>query len=134
MKEGLPTPESKVTRERVIAAYRKFVDQGAVSPDTLNLDDPDVQEADRLFYDWQNQGNIAAEGDKDAPKRFNLEKTKLYVVAGFTDRAYLEDVLQWLNLDERDIPKQANNPERTKLRAEYARVINKIRDLLRKAE
>lgn len=127
-------PETKVTREAALASYRKFVERGITSPDSLNLDDPKVQEANKLFDKWQLQGDSTAAGNEDAERRINFEKTKFYIDAGFTDPAYLGDVLEWLVLDADDIEKQPDNPERTKLRREYAEGIKKIRGLLHQSQ
>ena len=133
MKEEIPTPESKVTREEALTAYRKFIDRGITSPDSLDLDDPEVREANELFYKWQSQEDAVAAGNEDAEKRINFEKTKFYIDAGFTDPRYLGDVLTWLAVDSDDVEKQPDNPERTKLRQEYAEEIKKIRGLLRQS-
>lgn len=134
MKEEIRVPESKVTREEVLATYRKFVERGITSPDDLDLNDAEVKEANKLFEKWWLQGNAATEGDEDAEKRNNFEKMKFYVDAGFTGPSYLSDVLTWLVLDAEDVEKQPNNPERVKLRREYAEEIKKIRGLLRKSQ
>ncbi|MEK7145544.1 MAG: hypothetical protein AAB808_02260, partial [Patescibacteria group bacterium] len=126
-----PTPESLRSKEQVIAAYKKFIDRGIKSPDSLNLDDPEVQEANELFYKWQSQEDAAAAGNGDAEKRANFLKTKIYIDAGFTDPAYLGDVLGWLIQDADDVGKQSDNPERIKLRQEYVEEIKKIRGLLK---
>lgn len=127
-------PESRVVREEALAAYRKFVERGITSPDALDLDDPEVKKANELFYQWQQQEDAAAAGNEDTSKRLNFEKTKFYIDAGFTDPAYLGDVLEWLAVDLDDIGKQPDNPERTKLRQEYAEEIKKIRVLLRQSQ
>ena len=54
MKESFPTPE-KVSKEQAIEAYKNFVERGITSPDALDLDDPEVIEANSLFDKWQLQ-------------------------------------------------------------------------------
>ena len=131
MKESFPTPESPVSKEQVIAAYKKFIDRGITNPDSLNLDDSEVQEAHQLFDKWQLQEDTAAAGNKDAERRINFFKTKMYVDAGFTDPTYRGDVLGWLFQDAGDLGKQPDNPENVKLRQDYAEEIRKIRGLLK---
>ena len=124
-KESFPTPE-KVSKEQVIEIYKKFVERGITSPDVLDLDDSEVIEANSLFDRWQSQ-----EDPND--ERFNFEKTKLYIDAGFTDPNYLEDVLGWLMQDAHNAEKDPNDPARTQLRQDMAQEIKKIRVLLRKS-
>ncbi|OGM98136.1 MAG: hypothetical protein A2735_00305 [Candidatus Yanofskybacteria bacterium RIFCSPHIGHO2_01_FULL_41_21] len=124
MSEQISTPE-KVSREQALAMYRKFVERGITSPDALDLNDPEVIEANKLFEKWDAQESV--KGDFE---RHNFEKTKFYVDAGFTDSNYLGDVLGWLFQDAGDIEKQPDNPTRVQLRSDYAKEIKKIRDLL----
>lgn len=44
--------KSEISKEAVIDAYRKFVERGITHPDRLNLDDPEVIEANNLHYQW----------------------------------------------------------------------------------
>lgn len=126
MKESFLSPE-KVSKDQVIDAYKKFVEQGITSPDALDLDDPEVIEANNLFDKWQLQ-----EDSND--ERVNFEKTKLYVDAGFTDPNYLSDVLEWLMQDADNAEKNPDDPARTQLRKDMAEEIKKIRGLLRKSQ
>jgi len=126
MKESIPTPE-KVSKDQVIEAYKKFVERGITSPDTLDLEDPEVIEANSLFDRWQAQ-----EDSND--ERVNFEKTKLYVDAGFTDPNYLEDVLGWLMQDADNAEKDIDDSTRVQLRNDMAQEIKKIRSLLRKPQ
>ena len=45
--ESFASPESerKITREEVVNAYRKFVEQGVTHPDDLDLENKDVSRA-----------------------------------------------------------------------------------------
>jgi len=124
-------PESvEISRQEVLDAYRKFVEQGITNPDTLNLTDPEVIEANDLFDRWQQQENIKSAGDENAEKRTNFEKTMLYVDAGFTDSAYLGGVLDWLSQDAQNAEKDLENPVRVQLRKDMAEAISRIRNLL----
>ena len=125
-KELSPSPE-KVSKDQVVGAYRKFVERGITSPDDLDLDDPEVIEANNLFDKWQLQ-----EDSND--EKVNFEKTKLYVDAGFTDPNYLEDVLEWLMQDAHNAEKDSSDPDRTQLRKDMADEIKKIRSLLKKPQ
>ncbi|KKT81627.1 MAG: hypothetical protein A3B99_00570 [Candidatus Yanofskybacteria bacterium RIFCSPHIGHO2_02_FULL_44_12b] len=122
MKELLPTVE-KVSKERAIDAYKKFVEQGIKSPDALDLDDPEVIEANNLFEKWRA-------GLEDSA-RSNFEATKFYLDAGFDDPDYMLYVLSWLYSDANDLGKDANDLELTQLRNDMANEMRKIHGLLR---
>ncbi len=128
--ESLPTPE-KISKEQVIAAYRKFVESGIKSPDDLDLEDPAVKEAHELYDKWRAQEDAAAEGNEEAERRANFEQTKLYVDAGFTDPEYLRDVLGWFSDDAGDVEKQPDDPARSQLRQDMADEMKKIRSMLK---
>ncbi|MBI2676353.1 MAG: hypothetical protein HYX21_00140 [Candidatus Yanofskybacteria bacterium] len=126
MKELISSLE-RVSKAQVLDAYKKFVERGITSPDDLDLNDPEVVEANNLFYKWQDQE------DSD-DERVNFEKTKLYVDAGFNDPNYLGDVLDWLIQDADNIEKEPVDPARVQLRNDMAREIKKIRGLLKKSQ
>ena len=133
MKESFPTPESKkeITREEVINAYKKFVEQGIKSPDALDLENQEVKEANELFDKWRTQEDTRVEGNEELSHRINLSKTMLYVDAGFTDPDYLDEVLKdWLVQDAQNAEKQNDNPERVETRRQLAEAMKKIRKLL----
>ena len=133
MKESFPTPESKkeITREEVINAYKKFVEQGIKSPDALDLENQEVKEANELFDKWRTQEDTRVEGNEELSHRINLSKTMLYVDAGFTDSGYLDEVLKdWLAQDAQNAEKQNDNPERVETRRQLAEAMKKIRKLL----
>ncbi|MDI6734535.1 MAG: hypothetical protein QMD50_03570 [Patescibacteria group bacterium] len=133
MKESFPSPESenKITREKVIDAYKKFVERGIKNPDDLDLEDSEVKEANELFDKWREQEDKSAEGNEESEHRINLSKTMLYVDAGFTDPAYLDEILKdWLAQDAQNAEKQIDNPERVETRRQIAEAIKKIRNLL----
>lgn len=92
----------EAVRNQAIAAYKKFVEQGITNPDDLDLDDPEVQEAHELFYQWQAQEEARVQGNKEAEHEFNLAKTTFYVDAGFTDPEYLDEVLESLDQNLQD--------------------------------
>ncbi len=128
---SVPESKNKITRAQAIDACKKFVEQGITDPNYLDLEDPEVKAANRLFDQWQKQEDAAANGDSEAATRANLAKTMFYVDAGFTDREYLEEVLsEWLREDAQNAEKQANNPERVETRRQIAEAIKKIRGLL----
>lgn len=116
--------QQEVTREQVIEAYKKFVERGITSPDDLDMDDPEVIEANDLYQKWRSQQDPNDE-------RVNFEMTKFYVDAGFTDSNYLEDVLSWLRQDAHNAEKDLDDPARTQLRQDIAEEIKKIRSLLK---
>ena len=132
MSESFSSPESKkeITREEVINVYKKFVERGIKSPDDLDLENPEVKEANELFDKWRTQEDTQAEGNEKLSHRINLSKTMLYVDAGFTDPGYLDEVLSWLVQDAQKAEKQDNNPERVETRRQLAEAMKKIRNLL----
>ncbi|HEU5114288.1 MAG TPA: hypothetical protein VFT82_00815 [Candidatus Paceibacterota bacterium] len=132
MKESFPTQESgeEVKREDVLAVYRKFVDRGETNPDSLDLSDPEVKEANDLFFRWVNQEDERVKGDRELELRNNLSKTMFYVDAGFTDKHYLEGVLSWLSEDAYGTEKDQTDPERVKTRAMMAEAMKKVRRIL----
>ena len=123
------TPE-EISREEVIAAYKPFLDQGATSPDALDLDDPAVAAANENFNRWQEQLDARGQGVPDAEYRNNLSKTMLYIDAGFADRNYLEDVLGWLMQDAQNAEKRVDDPVRAETRDLIAAAIKRVRGLL----
>ncbi len=133
MKESFPSPESKseITREKVIDAYRKFVERGIKNPDDLDLEDPEVKEANELFDKWLEQEDARAEGNEESEHRVNLATTMLYVDAGFIDPVYLNEVLKdWLVQDAQNAEKQSDNPERVETRQQIVAAMKKIKNLL----
>ncbi len=102
-------------------------------PARLDLDNPEVAEADKLFEIWNLQRETEISGDEDAELRHKFEKTMFYVDAGFHDRDYLEEVLHdWLIANDIDeMPKDKENPARVQLRKDMAKAILHIRALLR---
>jgi len=133
----LPQPEieREITREGAMAAYKQFVDKGITNPDDLDLNDPSVLAANKLFYKWQKQGNEEAKDNCEHGLRNNLDKTMFYIDAGFTDREYLDKVLNdWLAQDTLDTEKQIDNPDRAMTRRLYSEAIRKIRKLLQEKD
>ena len=131
MNETFPTPESqeKTSREQVISAYKKFVERGITNPDKLDLDDPEVIEANKLSDKWMAQQDLVNENNEDIYLRNNFQQTMLYVDAGFTDSVYLDDVLGWLMQDSQNAEKDTSNHSRVQLRHDMAEAIIKIRNL-----
>jgi hypothetical protein len=126
-----PESHSEVSREWALAAYKDFVDRGVTSPDSLDLTDPVVVEANRLFEEWVEQVDGKAEGNEDAEQRVNLEKTMFYIDAGFTDPVYLQEVLGWLAEDATSVEKLPDDPDKVKLRKDVADAIRKVRGMIR---
>lgn len=121
----------EVTRQEVVNAYTKFVEQGVTNPDRLDLKDPKVQEASRLFDRWQEQENKRVGSEKEAMLRSNVSRSMLYVDAGFTDPDYLDEVLNdWLVQDEETAAEEENNPEREETRRQIKEAMKKIENLL----
>jgi hypothetical protein len=130
--EQIPKQESpqEVSRDEALDVYKKLVHQGITTPDELDLNEPSVVHANWLFGKWLEQEDKKAEGDVDAEQRINFEKTMFYVDAGFTDKAYLEEVLGWLAEDGMSVDKLPDDKTKTKLRKDMAEAIKKIRKML----
>jgi hypothetical protein len=131
MNESRFSPELKkqITREEVISAYKKFVEQGIKNPDSLDSENSEVKKANELFNEWQKQADKQAEGNKEAKQRANLAKTMLYVDAGFTDPIYLEDVYGFLDQDAENA-EESDNPERKENLQQITEAMMKIRKIL----
>ncbi|MHB1316767.1 MAG: hypothetical protein ACYCZW_02825 [Minisyncoccota bacterium] len=127
-KEEIALGESgeKVSREKVLNAFKKLTRKGT-DPADLDENDPEVEEANKLFERW---GVQQESGGEDASLRHNFEKTMLFVDAGFHDPEYLKEVLGWIYQDVGDAKKDVNNPNRVQLRSDMVNAMNKIRKLL----
>jgi hypothetical protein len=133
MKESFPTPESApVSRQDVIDAYKKFSEKGIGDPAGLDMTDPEVRKAHKLYDAWRILGDKKAENDEELWHRHNFDKTMIYIDAGFTGENYLMDALDWLMQDAQNIEKIPNNIERQKTIDLIAKAIKKIRKLLEK--
>lgn len=103
MNENLPPSENPLhQREQVVQAFQKFTDKGITRPDDLPLDDPEVIQANKLLDEWTNQQQILAKekGTPEAELEFSLDRTTIYVDAGFKDPDYLDEVTNdWLDQD-----------------------------------
>ncbi len=98
----LSAEKPQVTREQVIDTFRKFPEKGITHPDDLSLDDPDVISANGLLHDWANQQEVKAR-ELNTPKanlEYQLNRSTIYVDAGFSDPDYLDEVANdWLAQD-----------------------------------
>lgn len=114
MSETSPFKEvPQVRKEQVTGAFKKFLDRGFTSPDELPLDDPEVMEANDILDVWtkQEQEKAEAKGTIEADLQFNLDRSTIFIDAGFSDPNYLDEVANdWLlqNLQEAE---EANLPE-----------------------
>jgi hypothetical protein len=124
------SPEALVTREIALEAARKFSEKGITSPDDLDLNDPEVKEANRLFDEWRIAEEARVKGDIEAEHKLNLELTMFYVDAGFTDPNYLGDVLDFLSQDSQNASKDSENEQKTQLRNDIQKAIIKVRHLI----
>lgn len=134
------SPEvKKITKEEVIDAYRKFVEQGFKHPDDLDLENPAVKGANELFEQWRAQQQARekelARGDEEemklAESRNNLSYTMLNVDAGFTDPDYLDEVLEWLNAELDGLGKEREDSQkRAEIRLQITEAIGKVERLL----
>lgn len=107
-----PSPEREVTRDQVVAAYRKIRERGISNPDDMPLDDPEVQEAHRLFAAWHSaeEARAKAAGTKEAELELNLTTTVLMIEAGFDDPGYLEEIVEEFLADDLGEARRGESP------------------------
>lgn len=101
--ESIPPQEQPVARNEVVAAFRAFVACGITDPVDLDETDLEVKAANALLEKWVAQEKERTAGDPAAARQFNIERTTLYVDAGFTNPSYVEDVHEWLDQDTENI-------------------------------
>lgn len=129
-------PGNEVSREEALAVYKKFVDRGIESPDKLDLKDPEVKLANKLYETWVKQEAARvkkikpAAARKAAEKGLNYLKTNFYFDAGFRALSYLPAVREWNALDEDDL--EGEHPDIEKLRADTLARIQEINAILEK--
>ena|SRR3989344_4183525 len=109
--EQIPTSfEKKTTKADVIVAFRKFIDKGVVSPDSLDLNDPEVIKANKVLDAWAEQEEKISAGNRETRHKFNFERTMIVINAGFRDPGYLRDVLGWLDQDLENVDEESPEP------------------------
>jgi hypothetical protein len=87
------------SREQVIAAFRKFIERGITNPDELDLNDPEVIEANRILDGWDADIHKEAKeaGTEEADLEYSLNRSTVLTDAGFSDPEYLDEVAKdWL--------------------------------------
>lgn len=103
MSEDILTPEEpRFTREQVIDAFKIFPERGITSPDDLPPNDSDVIAANDLLQVWDNQqkAEVRRLGTLGADLEYTLNRSTIYVDAGFSDQNYLDEVANdWLVQD-----------------------------------
>lgn len=103
MSENVLSPEEpEYSREQVVDAFKKFPERGITNPDDLPLDDSDVISANALLQVWDNQqkAKVRKLGTPEADLEYTLERSIIYVDAGFSDPDYLDEVANdWLAQD-----------------------------------
>ncbi len=103
MNENLPPSEIPNTpREQIVQTFQKFVAKGFTCPDDLPLNDPEVITANNLLDKWTSEQQVLTQqkGTPEAELEFGLDRTTIYVDAGFKDPDYLDEVVNdWLAQD-----------------------------------
>lgn len=103
MPEREPTVERpRYSREQVIEAFKNLVAEGTTHPDELDLDRPEVIEANRIHSSWTEDIEQEAKRSKslEAMLQFSLDTSTVLVDAGFTHPDYIEEVIyDWLDQD-----------------------------------
>ena len=123
--ENIETME-RISRDDLVEKLREFSSVG--DPALLDESDSKVAEAERLRGIWEKQSDDEAK-DENSAHRHELEKTMLFVDAGFHDLSYLGDVLEWLGQDAQNIEKDVTNTDTVNLRNDIAQAMKKIRGL-----
>jgi len=118
----------KVERDRVIEMLAPFSYVG--DPAHLDMNHPEAAKAEELAGQWILRGDVETAGDTEKSLKHELDKIMLYVDAGFHDKDYLEDVLEWLGQNAGDAPAESGNEARAALRREIASAIKKVRHLI----
>lgn len=90
--------KQNISREQVIQAFSELSGDGQKDPADLDLDNPEVKEANELFYEWfEQQTAQLPDGDLEGYLHFEARTTTLFVEAGFHDPDYLDEVANdWL--------------------------------------
>lgn len=103
MTESEENPEKpSPTRQQAVDAFKKFVERGVASPDDLDVNDPEVIEANKVLDAWSV---VAEQRAKQSPspsamQEFNLSRSTVHTDAGFKDPDYLDEVANdWLVQD-----------------------------------
>jgi hypothetical protein len=87
------------SRVQAVDNFRKFVERGITNPDDLDLNDPEVIEANRILDIWDAEQRKLADdaGTLAARLEYNLSRSTILVDAGFSDPDYLDEVANdWL--------------------------------------
>jgi hypothetical protein len=95
---GSSNPEH-FSRVQAVDNFRKFVERGITNPDDLDLNDPEVIEANRILDIWDAEQRKLADdaGTLAARLEYNLSRSTILVDAGFSDPDYLDEVANdWL--------------------------------------
>lgn len=110
MIDTFPTPEALNLKQQAIVAYRKFVERGVTDPGFLDLNDPEVIAAHKLFDAWQEEADAKAAGNREAEHELNFEKTIFYYEIGFNDPEYLAELLDFLDQDLENVEEGSDQP------------------------
>jgi hypothetical protein len=99
MKYWGPLNPEHFSRVQAVDNFRKFVERGITNPDDLDLNDPEVIEANRILDIWDAEQRKLADdaGTLAARLEYNLSRSTILVDAGFSDPDYLDEVANdWL--------------------------------------
>jgi len=125
-------PSQHHSREQVVEAFRKFPEQGITNPDDLDLDDPEVIEANRLLDAWDaEQKKIAFEaGTTEADLGYALDRSTILLDAGFSNPDYLDKVANdWLRDNDLQKAQEAGLSEMSaKIQAKIDEINSKLPD------
>jgi len=118
-----------ISKEKVFEALKPLASK-ASDPALLDANDPEVVAATELYNTWSAQQESATQNNDILSARHNLDKTMMYVDAGFHDPIYLDEVLGWLYQDADNLDKDPDNPDLVALRKDLAQAMQKVRGLL----
>jgi hypothetical protein len=91
------------TREQIVDSVRQFSGYG--SPDSLDMSNPEIAEAEAAFIAWVGQELAEAKdiGSLEAQLSTNLSISTIYADAGYANPDYLDALANdWLVQDEQD--------------------------------
>lgn len=123
--------ENPITREVLIAEFKKFVDEGITHPNDMDPRNPKFQKELQLYNSWCEQLKAQAGNNEQLQHQSNLMQTMFFIDAGFSDPDYLDEVLNdWLAQDEVNIAETEDSPEKVETQRQLEEAKKKIKTIL----
>jgi len=121
---------NQIIREQVVAELKKIADRGVRHPDELNRLDPDIAQAQELFFAYARQETAKAKeiGTPEAELERSLDLSTVEADSGFTDPEYLDEVANdWLAQDEQSALDSGLTALASKIKARAEALNNQIK-------